>query len=165
MSDSSEKARELRAQLIRNWDEVPRETLERAPRFASCFASLAAGTAARKLGASVDTVPPGSTSCPYHYHLAQEEMFVLLQGEGTLRVAGERLAVRAGDVIFIPSGPVYPHHLINTSQAPLTYLSIGTQERPEICGYPDSGKLYASHPGARLLQKPENNLDYWEGEG
>ena len=33
---------------------------------------LGTGTAARKLGISVDTVPPGKRSCPYHFHYAQE---------------------------------------------------------------------------------------------
>lgn len=42
------------------------------------------------------------------------------------------LPVRAGDVIFIPAGPEYPHQIINTSEAPLKYLSISTMEAPEI---------------------------------
>ena len=46
--------------------------------------------------------------------------------------------------MFIPAGPEYPHHIINTSDAPLKYLSISTQTRPEIVEYPDSGKYLAS---------------------
>ena len=102
--------------------------------------------AAKKLGAGFDILAPGKRSCPYHYHLAQEEMFVILQGAGTLRVAGEMLPVRAGDVVVIPPGPEYPHQFINTSDAPMNYLSISTQERPEICYYPDSGKIGAFAP-------------------
>ena len=89
--------------------------------------------AAKKLGAGFDILAAGKRSCPYHYHLAQEEMFVILQGAGSLRVAGEMLPVRAGDVVVIPPGPEYPHQFINTSDAPMHYLSISTQERPEIC--------------------------------
>ena len=107
---------------------------------------------------------PGKRSCPYHYHLAQEEMFVVLEGAGSLRVAGELLPVRAGDVIFIPPGPQYPHQLINTSDAPLKYLSISTQERPELCRYPDSGKTGGFAEGHRLMQREAANLDYWDGE-
>jgi uncharacterized cupin superfamily protein len=164
MSDTSEKAALLRTQLIRNFDAVELQQLDRPPLYASAYAALAEGTVARKLGAAIDTVPPDGRSCPYHYHLAQEEMFVILDGQGALRVAGEMLPVCAGDVIFIPPGPEYPHQLINTSQAPLKYLSISTQERPEICYYPDSGKVGAFHFGTRLMQRPAANLDYWDGE-
>jgi uncharacterized cupin superfamily protein len=55
-------------------------------------------------------------------HYAHEEMFVVLEGEGSLRVAGEMLPVRAGDVVFIPPGAESPHQFINTSAAPLKYL-------------------------------------------
>lgn len=153
---------ELRERLIRNFNDVPRERFQRAPLYDSEAASLTKGTAARQLGASVDTVAPGQMSCPYHLHHAEEEMFIILQGEGTLRVAGERVPVRAGDVI--PAGPEYPHQLINTSDAPLHYLSISTQARPEVCEYPDSGKVGVFSDGLRLLQRRDAGLDYWDGE-
>ena len=34
-------------------------------------------------------------------------MFIILEGRGTLRVAGEMLVIKAGDMIFIPAGPEY----------------------------------------------------------
>jgi uncharacterized cupin superfamily protein len=155
---------DLAKRLIRNLDDVKLEHQERAPLYDSRCGGLSDGTAATKLGATLDIVAPGKRSCPYHYHLAQEEMFVIVEGMGSLRVAGEMLPVRAGDVIFIPPGPDYPHQLVNTSQAPLKYLSISTQERPELCVYPDSGKTGAFAPGHRLVQREAENLDYWDGE-
>lgn len=155
---------ELRERLIRNFNDAPRERFLRAPLYDSESASLSKGTVAQQLGAGFDIVAPGHMSCPYHSHHAQEEMFVILQGEGTLRVAGERVPIRAGDTIFIPAGAEYPHHIINTSDAPLHYLSISTQQRPEVCEYPDSGKVGIFTPGLRLLQKREAGLDYWDGE-
>ena len=106
----------------------------------------------------------------FHVGDPSDAMFVILEGSGTLRVAGERIAVRQGDVIDIPPGPEYPHQLINTSNAPLKYLSISTQEFPEVCEYPDSGKYLAFTPVAGpLLEKgrmhrPDTDLDYWDGE-
>jgi len=91
-------------------------------------------------------------------------MFIVLQGEGTLRVAGERLPIRAGDVITIPAGPEYPHHILNTSDAALHYLSISTNRSPEICVYPDSGKVGLYAPGLRQLERAGAGLDYWDGE-
>ncbi|MGQ3054645.1 MAG: cupin domain-containing protein [Roseateles sp.] len=155
---------ELRERLIRNFNDAPRERFVRAPHYDTEMASMSEGTAAVKLGAGFDIVAPGQMSCPYHFHYAQEEMFVILQGQGTLRVAGEHVPIQAGDVISIPAGPDYPHHIINTSSAPLHYLSISTRERPEVCEYPDSGKVGIFTPGLRLLQKREAGLDYWDGE-
>jgi len=155
--------------LIRNFNDATLEHQVREPLYESLTARLGTGTAACKLGASIDTIPPGKRSCPYHFHHAQEEMFVVLEGSGTLRVAGEMLPLRAGDVVFIPPGPQYPHQIINTSDQPLKYLSVSTRESPEICEYPDSDKYLAmaSSDGARsfsAIQRPGTSLDYWDGE-
>ena len=85
------------------------------------------------------------------------------------RVLGERLPIEAGDVVFIPAGPEYPRHIINTSVAPLRYLSLSTNETPEVCKYPDSGKLmaYSSKDGQTTLRSMHpraSAVDYWEGE-
>lgn len=156
----------LREKLIRNVHELPLEDYERAPLYRGRMAGVSDGTAAKQLGAGYDVVPPGHRSCPYHFHWAQEEMFVILEGLGTLRVADEEIPVRAGDVIFIPAGPEYPHHLINTGSVDLKYLSISTQQRPEVCEYPDSGKIgvFPAEPGERFIQKRRDSLDYWDGE-
>ena len=80
-------------------------------------------------------------------------------------MADELLPIKAGDVLFIPAGPDYPHQLLNTSDAPLKYLSISTKERPEVCEYPDSGKIStSSQRGERFMQRRVNTLDYWDGE-
>jgi uncharacterized cupin superfamily protein len=165
----NERAKALAVSLIRNYNDAPLERFLREPHYDSTGTRLARGTAARKLGASIDTLAPGKLGCPYHLHHAQEEMFVVLEGEGTLRVAGEMLPLRTGDVVFIPPGPEYPHQIINTSSAPLKYLSVSTQEAPEICEYPDSGKFMAgSKDGAGstfdVIHAKGESLDYWEGE-
>ena len=159
----------LRDKLIRNFNEAPLERLVREPLYDALSARLAPGTAAEKLGISVDTVAPGKRSCPYHFHLAQEELFIVIEGEGTLRVAGEMLPVRAGDVVFIPPGSEYPHQFINTSRQPMKYLSVSTRESPEVCAYPDSGKYFAMARGAdgrgfEAIQRESTSLDYWDGE-
>jgi len=160
----NDKASELRAQLVRNFNEVELRLEQRAPLYETRCAALAVGTAASRLGISVDIVAPGKRGCPYHLHHAQEEMFIVLEGEGTLRVAGEMLPVKAGDLVFIPAGPDHPHQFINTSNAPMKYLSISTRDLPEICEYPDSGKFGAWAAGFDAMQRRASTLDYWDGE-
>ena len=164
----------LRDKLVRNFNDVEWSDFAHGARHASRGARVIGpgveGCAARDLGASIDVVPPGKTGCPYHLHYAEEEMFIILEGEGTLRVAGEMLPIRAGDVIDIPPGPEYPHQIINTSDAPLKFVSISTQKSPEVCEYPDSGKYgtYAREKGGllagRRLHRADSALDYWDGE-
>ena len=154
----------LRQRLIRNVADLTLERQLRPPLYDTQCASLAAGSAAVKLGAGYDVLAPGKRGCPYHFHHAHEELFIVLEGEGTLRVAGEMLPVRAGDVVFIPPGPEHPHQFINTSDAPMRYISISTKEYPEICEYPDSGKYSAYKGDFCATQRLAANLDYWDGE-
>ena len=165
----SNRASDLASALIRNINEVPLTRLLREPLYDGQGARLARGTAAQKLGASFDILAPGKRGCPYHLHHAQEEMFVIIEGQGTLRVADEMLPLKTGDVIFIPAGPEYPPQIINTSDAPLKYLSISTMEAPEICEYPDSGKYLAegslkSATPFEAIDRRKESLDYWDGE-
>jgi len=171
-ADAPHKADALRAALIRNVDTIETHRELREPLYDTLCARLGTGTAATKLGISIDTVAPGKRGCPYHFHHAQEEAFVVLEGTGSLRVAGERLALKVGDVVFIPPGPQYPHQIINDSSAPLKYLSISTRESPEIVEYPDSGKYLArasapldgATPVFDRLHRAADALDYWDGE-
>jgi uncharacterized cupin superfamily protein len=165
----SENTTALAATLIRNVNEVPLEHLLRLPLYDVRFAQLAEGTAAQKLGASFSILAPGKRGCPYHRHYVQEEMFVIIEGSGTLRVADEMLPLKTGDVIFIPTGSEFPHQIINTSDAPLKYLSISTMEPTDICEYPDSGKFMAEGGLDRatpcaVIGRSGQSLDYWDDE-
>src|SRR5579864_7749341 len=72
----NDNAARLASLLIRNFRDAPMESFMREPLYAGVSARLGTGTAAAKLGASIDVVPPGKRSCPYHFHHAQEEMFI-----------------------------------------------------------------------------------------
>jgi uncharacterized cupin superfamily protein len=163
------RADSLRALLVRNVGTIPLEHRTRTASVDFHHARLTEGTPATKLGAGILVVAPGKIACPYHLHHAQEEMFVILEGSGTLRIAGERVPISAGDVITAPAGPDYPRQIINTSDAPLKYLAISTQDDPEIYEYPDSGKFMAEAGLARehpfeVIQRSGESLDYWDGE-
>lgn len=129
-----------------------------------------AATGAEKLGYSVFTVPPGKAAFPFHLHHTNEEMIYILQGEATLRLGTDEIAVSSGTFIACPPGPDYPHQLINTSANNLHYLVVSTMEYPEIAEYPDSKKIgayaaAASQGGFRALYKKDANVPYFEGEG
>lgn len=155
--------------VIHNFNEIELENFVRPPLYESLGGSLTKGTAASKLGASVDTLPPGKRGCPFHLHHAQEEMFIVLNGSGTLRIGDEQRPIKEGDVICIPPGKTWPHQIINTSDRPLRYISISTMESPEICEYPDADKFLARArtDGCEDFRRVDfrgAGVDYWEGE-
>ena len=68
-----------------------------------------------------ETLPAGK-SVHRHYHLATEEIYYILQGEGQMTVGSETREVAAGDAIFIPRGAA--HTLENTGQTSMTILLV-----------------------------------------
>lgn len=142
--------------------------------FASSEARLGPLIGARQLGCTLIVVPPGKRSCPFHSHRANEEMFLILEGEGTLRYGRGEHPLRAGDLIACPTGgPETAHQIVNTSAAPLRYLAFSTKLEPEVCEYPDSDKVlafdgYGAHARNAeklgIMVKRSADVDYWDGE-
>lgn len=139
--------------------------------FAGSDASFGAMLGLKNLGISYNEVPPGKSGCPFHNHHVEEELFVILDGEGEYRFGDKRVAVGKGDVLGAPAGgPETAHQLINTGPAVLVYLAVSTKARTEIVEYPDSGKFLAKtnredKTTFRVIGRAEaTTLDYWDGE-
>jgi len=144
-------------------------------------ALYAAGDAARlgdaagltKIGFGYSEVPPGKSGCPFHNHHVEDEMFVILEGEGTYRFGSDSFPFKAGDILVAPAGgQETAHQIINTGSAPLKFVSISNKSNIEVCEYPDSGKFLVSSlaggsgPKLRhMARHPEQHIeDYWDGE-
>ncbi len=127
----------------------------------------------QQLGASLYDLPAGASSWPLHIHRANEELIAVLTGHPTLRTLdGERELV-PGEVVACPAGPRGGHRLDNRTDEPVRMLVVSTMIAPELNEYPESGKLWGLSyaPGAErgrdeveVLARPEDNLDYLEGE-
>ena len=98
-----------------------------------------------RLGCAYTEVAPGDTACPFHVHHGEDEMFVVLEGEGEYRFGDTRHAVKAGDVLGAPmGGPDYAHQLSNTGSTTLKYLAISSLADIDVQQFPDSGKFLVS---------------------
>jgi uncharacterized cupin superfamily protein len=110
-------------------------------------------------------VLPGMLSMPPHCHALEEEIFVVLAGDGHVLLweenGVEEHAVRAGSVVARPPGTGVSH-AFRGGRDGMTLLMYGTRERGEVCYYPRSGKVYFS--GLGLITRVGEQLDYWEGE-
>jgi uncharacterized cupin superfamily protein len=155
-------------QRVVNLDELALEQGSQGEKFAWRSARIGPKLGAKDLGYSYDVVPPGKRSCPFHSHHAEEEMFFIVRGRGTLRYGDETRPIRAGDVICCPTGGAETaHQIVNDSDEELAYLSISTMAPAEVCEYPDSGKVGAygrSETRLRHMTEASSKVDYWKGE-
>jgi len=117
---------------------------------------------AQKLGYAVGKLRTGEHYCPYHWHTAEEELFVVMSGNPTLRTPRGTFALRPGDFIAFPTGPVGAHRIWNDAEEDAVVVMIANMDASDACYYPDSRKLMVGDPGAVLRDNPE--LDYFEGE-
>ena len=148
-----------------NLDELKLEHFEKGDKFASDSVRIGPLLGARDLGYSYDVVPPGKSSCPFHSHRGEEEMFFIVRGSGMLRYGDERRRIRAGDIVCCPTGgPETAHQIVNDSDAELAYLSVSTMMPAEICEYPDSEKVGVFAEGLRHMTRREHHVDYWTDE-
>jgi uncharacterized cupin superfamily protein len=151
-----------------NIDELALERFEKGGKFACDSVRVGPLVGAKDLGYSYDVVPPGKRSCPFHSHRAEEEMFFVVRGSGTLRYGSESRKIRAGDFICCPTGgPQTAHQIVNDSNEELAYISVSTMMPAEVCEYPDSGKIGAFGAGEtrlRHLTPAGAAVDYWKDE-
>jgi uncharacterized cupin superfamily protein len=105
-------------------------------------------------------VEPGKDATPPHCHSVEEEIFVVLGGEGVLVLEGEETPVRRGHVVARPPATGRSHHFRAGDQG-LEFLAYGTRESADMCFYPRSGKI--SFRGLGVIGRLER-LDYWDGE-
>lgn len=117
----------------------------------------------RKIGVSVEELPPGKQSVPFHYHSGEEEHIIALEGEATLRLGDERHRIRTGDYVGFPAGQPAGHCLVNEGDAPFRFIMIGDHVPGDVCVYPDSGKVMVRALDRAIFRDGER-LDYWDGE-
>jgi uncharacterized cupin superfamily protein len=148
-----------------NLDELKLERFVKGDKFASDSVRIGPLVGAKDVGYSYGVVPPGKSSCPFHSHRGEEEMFYVVRGSGTLRYGDETRKIRAGDIVCCPTGgPDTAHQIVNDSDAELAYLSISTMMPVEVCEYPDSKKIGAFAEGLRHMTRHEHHVDYWTDE-
>ena len=80
---------------------------------------------------------------PYHYHLANEELLVVLRGQPDLRTPEGWRRLEEGEVVAFPVGERGAHQLVNRTDEHVRVLIVSEMRDPEVAVYPDSGKIGA----------------------
>jgi uncharacterized cupin superfamily protein len=149
-----------------NLADVEFDDIEENGRYTSRRAMFSPRIGARQLGYNLTELPPGKVQCPFHNHHAEEEMFLILEGEGELRFGPDRYPLRPMDVVACPTGgPNVAHQIVNTGTTTMRYLALSTLAPVELCEYPDSGKVGTwSDTGTRGVFRTRDLADYYDGE-
>lgn len=139
------------------------------PGFQAQRALLARQAGAESLGLSLWELPAGETAYPYHFHLADEELIVVLDGRPSLRSPDGWRELSPGEVLSFPTGERGAHQLANWTAETVRFLAFSTSGHPDLVIYPDSQKLGAAErrPGGWTLRAvvPDSaHVDYWHGE-
>jgi uncharacterized cupin superfamily protein len=155
-----------RPPTIVNVEDVEAVTVER-PRVVRTRRDLGRAAGSVTTGIQHVEVAPGKESAPAHCHSLEEEIFVILGGEGMLVLSGPRMpdgdeqtSVRAGHVISRPAGTGVAH-TFRAGDSGLTYLAYGMRHCGDVCYYPRSDKI--AFRGLGLVARLER-VDYWDGE-
>ncbi len=144
---------------IVNLSDVEPETLDR-PRVVRTRRNLGRAAGSLTTGLQYVEVAPGKYGTAQHCHSAEEEIFVVLDGEGVLLLDEEETPVRPGHVVARPPATGVAH-AFRAGDPGLTYLAYGTREPNDICYYPRSSKIFWRGVGLIARLEP---LDYWDGE-
>ena len=121
---------------------------------------LARAAGSRLSGLQHVTIAPGRRSSVRHCHSHDDEIFVVLNGDGVLLLGDEREPVTRGTVVSRPPGTGVAH-AFEAGDEGLVLLAYGTRDPADTCWYPDSRKL--SFRGVGVIARVEP-LDYWDGE-
>ncbi len=119
---------------------VPARTSERKQRSAT-YRALGRAAGSVRTGLNHVALGPESLGAPAHCHSAEEELFVILDGDGVCTLGSEEFGVRPGHVVSRPPGTGVAH-AFRAGPRGLTYLAYGTREPNDIAYYPRSKKVF-----------------------
>ena len=140
--------------------------------YGGLWKGLAGAAGSDRTGMNWAHLPPGEWGAPAHCHSVEEEIFVVLEGEGTLGLwpspqqarrgrEYEELPIRAGHVISRPAGTGIAHGIAGGGDDGVTFLAYGMRDRADVAYYPNSNKIFFR--GVGVIARLED-LDYLDGE-
>jgi uncharacterized cupin superfamily protein len=115
---------------------------------------LGRAAGSKRTGLNWGRLAPDELDENEHCHSADEELFVVLEGGGTIFLGGDPHPVRAGSVIARPAGTRVAHHW-QAGPEGLTALFYGTREPNDIIWYPRTRELFVKGVGV-VLKVPED---------
>jgi uncharacterized cupin superfamily protein len=94
-----------------------------------------------QFGASLQTLEPGARSSLKHWHENTDEMLLVISGELTATENGVDHVLTAGDAACWPKGVAVAHTVSNRSDAPCSFIVVGTRSKDDVTHYEEIGEI------------------------
>lgn len=117
-----------------------------------------------QFGAHVETLEPGSRSSNRHWHEEEDEFLYVISGEATVIEEDGAHPLGPGDAACWPAGAGNAHQVANRSDAPCTYLIVGTRMAREVIHYPDLGRVGSIEGGTWWMHRADDGALVMEGQ-
>jgi len=110
------------------------------------YAAMMAGRTSLRLGAAAGltqfgvnlvTLQPGALSSLRHWHMAEDEFVMVIEGECLLVQDEGETPMGPGDCAGFPAGVPNGHHFVNRSDRIARFLVVGTRAAHEVATYCD----------------------------
>jgi uncharacterized cupin superfamily protein len=152
-----------------NIDDPQYDELREGEGFRCKRARISRQAGAERLGVSLWEVPPGEAAYPYHAHLTEEELLIVLEGRPSLRTPSGWRELETGEVVPFLRGEQGAHQIVNRSDSVVRFVAFSTNGEPDIVLQLDSDKLGAFERlpeggGLRMWFRREDQVGYYEGE-
>ncbi|SNR62757.1 cupin domain-containing protein [Puniceibacterium sediminis] len=113
-----------------------------------------------QFGANLVRLEPGAMSSLRHWHETQDELVFVTEGALILRDDFGDTPLAVGDCATFPAGEANGHHILNLSDAPGSFLVIGTRTDTDTGWYPDLDlKVTSDRNGHRYTRRDGSPLD------
>ncbi len=101
------------------------------------YQRLSDPTGLTQFGVNIVTLQPGAWSSQRHWHEADDEFVIMLDGEAALIDDSGRTLLKAGECASFAKNDGNGHHLVNEGDAPIRFLVVGPKGSLGACHYPD----------------------------
>ncbi|MSO57527.1 MAG: hypothetical protein EXQ77_00615 [Thermoleophilia bacterium] len=151
--------------------EAVEPTVRRGATVSRASRDLGRAAGSIRTGLRLFDVDPGKFMSAPHSHSAEEELFVILAGDGMVELTpgprarelgaeAESHPVRAGSTV-VRRAATGVAHALRAGEEGLRVLAYGTRRPEDVAYYPRSNKLFFR--GVGVIGRIEH-LDYWDGE-
>jgi uncharacterized cupin superfamily protein len=112
-----------------------------------------------KIGVNLTTLSPGKESSMRHFHMLEDELVFVLEGEIVLQTDDGEQVLTAGMCAGFPAGSRNGHQLVNRSDRAARYLEISNRDPKDSAEYtavdlayrkgPDGSAVFTRKDGTR----------------
>jgi uncharacterized cupin superfamily protein len=104
-------------------------------------ARLGLQTGVDRVGASLWELSPGQAAYPYHFHLTEDEIVILLEGTLSLRTPDGWRDLEQGEVVGFPVGERGAHQVVNRTDSTVRFLAVSNSGATEAVVQVDADKI------------------------